>query len=166
MIMTICMSVFLVLACIDMGVKQYIEDTFEWNEEKETIISGVVLRKVYNKGFAFNILEHSAGIVRKSSLLAAAWILIYDCWLFTRKKRTVGKLGMALVSAGAASNIYDRLIRGKVIDYIGIKGGKGYFSKVTANLADMYMVVGAVLHSLSWAAHKGKERRDTRRRES
>ena len=32
MILTIYMSMFLVLACVDMGLKQYIEDTFEENE--------------------------------------------------------------------------------------------------------------------------------------
>ena len=49
MILTIYMGMFLVLACIDMGIKQYIEDTVEGDEERETMISGVVLRKVYNK---------------------------------------------------------------------------------------------------------------------
>ena len=124
MILTIYMSMFLVLACIDMGIKQYIEDTFEEDEERETLIPGLVLRKVHNKGFAFNILEHEPGIIRKSSVCAAAGILIYDCWLFLRKKRTVGKIGMMLVSAGAVSNLYDRLIRRTVIDYIGIKSEK------------------------------------------
>ena len=78
MILTIYMSIFLVLACIDMGIKQYVEDTFEEDEERETLIPGLVLRKVHNKGFAFNILEHEPGIIRKSSVCAAAGILIYD----------------------------------------------------------------------------------------
>lgn len=156
MILTIYMGIFLVLVCIDMGIKQYIEDTFELNEEHETVISGVVLRKVYNKGFAFNALEHAPDIIRKCTIFAAVWIFVYDCWLFTGKKRIVGKLGMSLVSAGAASNVYDRLIRGKVIDYIGVKSGKKPFSKLTANLADIYLAAGMVLHGLSWAVCKRK----------
>lgn len=156
MILTIYMGVFLVLACIDMGIKQYIEDTFEENEEKETVISGVVLRKVYNKGFAFNILERAPEIIRKSSVCAAVTILLYDCWLFSRKKRTVGKVGMTLVSAGAFSNLYDRLIREKVIDYIGFRNKKERFSKLTANLADIYLTAGLVLCGLSGMAHKRK----------
>lgn len=150
------MSMFLVLACIDMGIKQYIEDTFEEDEERETLIPGLVLRKVHNKGFAFNILEHEPGIIRKSSVCAAAGILIYDCWLFLRKKRTVGKIGMMLVSAGAVSNLYDRLIRRTVIDYIGIKSEKKRISDLTANLADVYLTVGAVLTGMSGMAHRKK----------
>lgn len=150
------MSMFLVLACIDMGIKQYIEDTFEEDEERETLIPGLVLRKVHNKGFAFNILEHEPGIIRKSSVCAAAGILIYDCWLFLRKKRIVGKIGMMLVSAGAVSNLYDRLIRRTVIDYIGIKSEKKRISDLTANLADVYLTVGAVLTGMSGMAHRKK----------
>ena len=156
MILTIYMSMFLVLACVDMGLKQYIEDTFEEDEERETLIPGLVLRKVHNKGFAFNILEHEPGIIRKSSVCAAAGILIYDCWLFLRKKRTVGKIGMMLVSAGAVSNLYDRLIRRTVIDYIGIKSEKKRISDLTANLADVYLTVGAVLTGMSGMAHRKK----------
>ena len=156
MILTIYMSMFLVLACIDMGIKQYIEDTFEEDEERETLIPGLVLRKVHNKGFAFNILEHEPGIIRKSYVCAAAGILIYDCWLFLRKKRTVGKIGMMLVSAGAVSNLYDRLIRRTVIDYIGIKSEKKRISDLTANLADVYLTVGAVLTGMSGMAHRKK----------
>ncbi|EOS71347.1 hypothetical protein C818_00805 [Lachnospiraceae bacterium MD308] len=156
MILTIYMSMFLVLACIDMGIKQYIEDTFEEDEERETLIPGLVLRKVHNKGFAFNILEHEPGIIRKSSVCAAAGILIYDCWLFLRKKRIVGKIGMMLVSAGAVSNLYDRLIRRTVIDYIGIKSEKKRISDLTANLADVYLTVGAVLTGMSGMAHRKK----------
>lgn len=150
------MSMFLVLACIDMGIKQYIEDTLEKDEERETLIPGLVLRKVHNKGFAFNILEHEPGIIQKSSVCAAAGILIYDCWLFLRKKRTVGKIGMVLVSAGAVSNLYDRLIRRTVIDYIGIKSEKKRISDLTANLADVYLTVGAVLTGISGMAHRKK----------
>ena len=156
MILTIYMSMFLVLACIDMGIKQYIEDTLEKDEERETLIPGLVLRKVHNKGFAFNILEHEPGIIRKSSVCAAAGILIYDCWLFLRKKRTVGKIGMVLVSAGAVSNLYDRLIRRTVVDYIGIKSEKKRISDLTANLADVYLTVGAVLTGISGMAHRKK----------
>ena len=38
MILTIYMSIFLVLVCADMGIKQYIEDIFEDSEERETVI--------------------------------------------------------------------------------------------------------------------------------
>ena len=61
---------------------------------------------------------------------------------------------MTLVSAGAASNLYDRLFRKKVVDYIGIRSEKKRLSDLTANLADIYITAGAVLTVLSRMAHK------------
>lgn len=151
-------GMFLVLVCIDMGVKQYIEDTFEENEERETVLQNVVLRKVYNRGFAFNVLDRYPEIIRKSSICATVWILVYDLWLFFRKKRRVHKLGMIFVTAGAFSNIYDRLIREKVIDYIGMKSKNSFLSNLTANLADIYIMVGTVLVTMSHLVHKKKKR--------
>lgn len=157
MIITICMSMLIVLTCIDMGVKQYIEDTFEKGEERDTIIPGLVLRKVYNKGFAFNLLDRYPDIIKRSSVCAAVGILICDLQLFLKKGKRVRKLGMVLVSAGAFSNVYDRMIREKVIDYIGIKGKSSYVSKITANLADIYIAAGMVLVTLSRMIHKMKK---------
>lgn len=159
MVLTIYMGMFVVLACIDMGIKQYIEDTFEENEERETILPRVVLRKVHNRGFAFNVLERAPDVIRKSSLCAAAGIFFYDIWMFTRKKRAVGKVGMALASAGAVSNLYDRLIRKKVIDYVGVKSERDSVSKLTANLADMYLTAGALLCGISGLAHRKRRKK-------
>ena len=78
------------------------------------------------------------------SVSSGAGIILYDIWLFIRKGRLLKKLGMVFLSAGAASNIYDRLERGKVIDYIGVKSRNKFLSRLTANLADMYVALGAV----------------------
>lgn len=63
---------------------------------------------------------------------------------------------MAFASAGAVSNVYDRLARGKVIDYIGLESKNSFFSKLTANLADVYLTAGIVLLALSRVIHKRK----------
>ena len=41
-------GMLVVLLCVDMGIKQYIEDTFDRREERKCIVPGLVLRKVYN----------------------------------------------------------------------------------------------------------------------
>ena len=38
-------GLFAVLVCVDMGIKQYIEENFEEEEERETILDKVVLRR-------------------------------------------------------------------------------------------------------------------------
>ena len=44
--------------------------------------------------------------------------------------------------------VYDRVIRGKVIDYIGFRSKYKFLSRITANLADFYVVIGGVLAAL------------------
>ena len=55
-------GLFLVLVCGDMGVKQYIEDSFQEKEERETLIPSVVLRKVYNRGFLLDALDQDMAL--------------------------------------------------------------------------------------------------------
>ncbi len=139
----------LLLTMIDMSAKQYIEESFDKKEERETKIPGLVIRKVYNRGFAFNLLDKYPQIIKWSSLLMTAGIVVYDGWLFFRKGRFLEKLSMVFLSSGAFSNTYDRLIRGKVIDYIGVKSKWKIVRTTTANLADLYVFIGAVLHCIA-----------------
>ena len=138
-------GLFAVLVCVDMGIKQYIEENFEEEEERETILDGVVLRKVYNKGFCFNALDKNPNLVRKTSGILCVGLAIYNAWLFHRKGKWLRKFGMVFLAAGAISNTYDRLIRGKVIDYIGIQWKNSRLRRLTANLADVYVVIGAAV---------------------
>lgn len=138
-------GLFFVLVCVDMGVKQYIEDFFEEKEERDTMAARVVLRKVYNRGFLLDTLDQYPGLVRRSSLVLGAVLLVYDLRLFLERGRRLEKLGITLLSAGAFSNLYDRVIRGKVIDYIGFKSRFKWLSRITANLADFYVLAGSLL---------------------
>lgn len=138
-------GLFLLFVCSDMGAKQYIEDTFKPGEERKTIFGKIVLRKVYNRGFMMNTLEKYPELVKGASAAAGLLVAGYDGWLLAKKGHRIKKLGMTLLSAGAFSNIYDRLIRGKVIDYIGVDSEKKKASKITVNLADLYIFTGALL---------------------
>ena len=128
----------------NLNIPRYV-DNFEEEEERETILDKVVLRKVYNKGFCFNTLDKKPELVRKTSGILCAGLAIYDAWLFLKKGKWLRKFGMVFLTAGAISNTYDRLIRGKVIDYIGIQWKNSRFRRLTANLADVYVVMGAAV---------------------
>ena len=45
------------LFALDMAVKQYIEENVSETEEKSLCGTGILIRKVYNKGFAFNSMD-------------------------------------------------------------------------------------------------------------
>ena len=138
-------GMLVVFLCVDMGIKQYIEDTFDRREERKCIVPGLVLRKVYNRGFLLSTLEKYPKIVQGASAVTGVVILFYDLLLFLKKGKWLEKSGMIFLTAGAASNIYDRLVRKKVIDYIGFQSKNKFLSSLTANLADFYVIIGAVL---------------------
>ena len=75
-------GLLVVLVCVDMGIKQYIEENFEEEEERETILDKVVLRKVYNKGFCFNTLDKKPELVRKTSGILCACLLYTSVFFF------------------------------------------------------------------------------------
>ena len=138
-------GMLVVFLCVDMGIKQYIEDIFDRREERKCIVPGLVLRKVYNRGFLLSTLEKYPKIVQGASAVTGVVILFYDLLLFLKKGKWLEKTGMIFLTAGAASNIYDRLVRKKVIDYIGFQSKNKFLSSLTANLADFYVIIGAVL---------------------
>lgn len=152
----VCGGLLILLTAADMAVKQYIEDTYEQGEEHETILPKVRLRKVYNTGFAFDLFDKYPKLVRQSTVAAGIGVFIGAVLSFLKKGRRALKFGMTLVTAGAASNIYDRLVRKKVIDYIGVESKNTYLSKLTANLADFYIVIGMLSVTLSKMVHRKK----------
>lgn len=138
-------GLFLVLTTFDMGIKQYVEETFKRGEKRETVISGLEFRRVHNKGFFLDSLDKYPKIIKSVSAILGGMIAIFDYQLFKRRGRWRTKLGMTILSAGAFSNIFDRLVRGYVVDYLGLKCKNSKLSKITANLADLYIVIGSTI---------------------
>lgn len=125
-------GLLVVLVCVDMGIKQYIEENFGRRGRTGDNSGQSCVRKVYNKGFCFNTLDKKPELVRKTSGILCAGLAIYDAWLFLKKGKWLRKFGMVFLTAGAISNTYDRLIRGKVIDYIGIQWKNSRLRRLTA----------------------------------
>lgn len=151
----------LILLGIDLLAKQYVEETMLEGEEREIPGKKIILRKVYNRGFLLNTLEEHPNIVKAVSIAAGAGFLLYDGYLFTRKGNRLEKLGVILAGAGGASNLLDRLFRGRVVDYIGIKSRSSFLSRLTANLGDFYLVIGAVIVMVSQRRKRGSVRRSS-----
>lgn len=125
-------------------LKQRVEDQLEEGEARSYLKDRLVIRKVYNRGFIFSSLEDKNLLVKGVSVVAGVFVFLMDIWA-ERYGSLQEKLGMTLLSAGAASNIFDRLVRGKVIDYIAVRTKNTRIKKITANLGDIYIALGAIL---------------------
>lgn len=133
------------LFALDMAVKQYIEENVEESEEKSFGKTSILIRKVYNEGFAFNSMDSEPEKVKKASTLTTVAICLLAFIESFRKGHRVDKTALVLLSAGALSNTYDRIVRRKVIDYIGVRSKHKKIADITANLADVYIMAGTML---------------------
>ena len=68
-----------------------------------------------------------------------------DALLLKRRGRILEKTGMALLTGGALSNLSDRVLRGKVVDYFAFGSRWKKWSRLTFNLGDLCIAAGAVL---------------------
>lgn len=136
---------FAVLLGTDVLLKERVEEELNPGEERKLPGGKVIIRKVYNRGFLLNLFDGRPAIVRGMSLFAGGGVLLWDCLTFARKRNYVRKLGITFVSAGAASNLFDRLARGKVVDYIGLQTEKKFLRNITGNLGDLYLACGSAL---------------------
>ena len=132
------------LALTDLAVKKEIEARPDEEFPKTVKESGGLIRlyKNHNPGFSFGFMKEYPKLVEMVpvcmlSAVAGAW-----AYVIGRKGRVLEKTALTLVLAGA-SNLYDRLKRGYVVDYFSIQWKK--LKKVVFNLGDIFIFVGSAL---------------------
>jgi signal peptidase II len=134
-----------VLAFADIGIKTFIESNFKRGEEKSILKDKVKIRKVYNQGVAFSLLDDQPELVKKLSCYLTIDLFIYYVFTLFRKGRLLEKIGLALVNAGAWSNTFDRWLRGYVVDYVGFETKWDNFNRLTFNVGDFLIMKGSIL---------------------
>lgn len=97
----------------------------------------------YNEGISFGLF---ADVLRERSALLiwatlALITLLLARMIFSDRIVTAATLG--LISGGAIGNVYDRIQRGKVTDFIDLHLGSWHWP--TFNIADIAIVGGAII---------------------
>ena len=148
--MTLCLTL------ADIAMKSTIEGYMTCKEERTACKGKVILRKVYNKGFSFHLLETKQEIVKYGSAIVTMLLTIWQLITLLRKKQYLKKWGLSLMTAGAWSNTFDRWFRGYVIDYVGFQTKWKKLTRLTFNLADFLIGAGGLLVMLSAIFKKKK----------
>ncbi|MGA8034456.1 MAG: signal peptidase II [Candidatus Acidiferrales bacterium] len=111
------------------------------------LIPGLLnLMHTNNPGVAFGIFADSANPWRAPLLIAFSLAVIaLLVWLLVtgRAGAWLGECGIALILGGAVGNVFDRLVRRSVTDFIDFHVGTYHW--YTFNLADSAIVIGALL---------------------
>lgn len=126
---------------LDRVTKILAERTLAYSAPEEVL--GQYLRLVlwYNHGAAFG-LSFGGKWVHVVLSLVAMGVVAYLVWR-TPREHSAMLVGFALILGGAAGNLWDRLVAGKVTDFIDV--GIGSLRWPTFNVADASVVVGVAL---------------------
>lgn len=105
-----------------------------------------------NPGAAFGFLADGNVLLRAAVLIGVSVIVLLFVASALWSRRTtftapLSRLGLALILGGAIGNLWDRVIRGTVTDFIEIYQGSWSFPAF--NVADSAITVGAVLLLIS-----------------
>lgn len=103
----------------------------------------IKLHKNHNAGFPFGFLKERPELVKTVPLMVISAMAGALCSLLQGKGKTAQKLGLSIIIGGALSNLYDRLVRGYVVDYFSIEWDR--LKKVVFNLGDMFVFLGSAV---------------------
>jgi signal peptidase II len=111
------------------------------------LVPGVLnLMHTSNPGVAFGIFADSPNPWRAPLLIGfSVCVIALLVWLLAtgRAGAWLGECGIALILGGAIGNVFDRLVRRSVTDFIDFHIGSYHW--YTFNLADSAIVIGAFL---------------------
>jgi signal peptidase II len=112
------------------------------------VIPGILnIMHTSNPGVAFGMFADSTNPWRAPLLIGSSVAVIgLLVWLLAtgRAGARLGECGVALILGGAVGNVFDRLVRRSVTDFIDFHLGT-YYHWYTFNVADSAIVIGAFL---------------------
>lgn len=69
------------------------------------------------------------------------------------------------MAAGSISNMFDRLVRGHVVDYVGFRLEDKHLEGITYNFADFFIAAGAVITVMTKLVSTGLEKEEKSKNE-
>ncbi len=127
----------------DYALKRKMEQTLAEGEEQEILQGKAKLCLLYNKGAAMGALKERRGVLNVITIAVTVW-LFFLVPGFRKKNGTCASVFMGLILGGALGNAYDRLIHGKVTDYIRFPKLPGKLRHIVFNLADLCLMLGGL----------------------
>lgn len=147
---------------IDQASKAWATRALRFEADRPVITGFLNFAYAQNTGVAFSMLDDQGDTGRWGlSVVAiiAATLVLYFFW---RTPRTDDRImgALALLLAGIAGNVTDRLRLGFVVDFIDVQFGSWHYP--TFNVADAAICVGAGLLVIDMLLSKRRQKVETR----
>ncbi len=135
------------IALLDQMSKGFFID-FLSDQSVYSVFPGFNLQLAYNKGIAFS-LGHQSTLPLSTVILIIniALSLVIAHWLYQAKTSLVERVALSAILGGALGNLCDRLLLGKVVDFIDVYWQEWHWP--TFNVADSFITAGVCLY-LYW----------------
>lgn len=137
-------AIVAVLALSDLLIKRRIQKKYVDNKTKSMLNDNVVIKNVHNRGCMMGWLKEKKKLIDFSSVLVLGSIVTVFFQTLIKKGMKIKKVGLAILLAGAISNVYERIFKGFVVDYINLKKCK-VLKKIVFNLADVFIFIGGLI---------------------
>ena len=132
-------SVFVAVLLLDFAVKQVVISTMELGYSIALWPGVFHLTFVRNEGAAFSLLQGYYWVFYIAMALLVGLVIWF--WLQEKPNQWLPVIGTALVCAGAAGNLVDRLISGSVVDIFDFR----LINFAVFNVADIGITIGCAL---------------------
>jgi signal peptidase II len=135
---------------LDWLTKRWIERNVSFWDTHAVIPGLLSIVHAQNRGAAFSLLADAPDAVRGMVLIGLSGaVTLIVAWMFRSALlkpetfTTAGRLALAMVLGGALGNLYDRILRGSVTDFVLVYWRD--YQWPAFNVADSAISVGAVL---------------------
>ena len=134
---------------LDQACKFWVNKNLKEDESRKFLTPKLNLTNVKNRGMAFGAFSDNRKLLHVFSAIGLICLLSE----YKNAKDTTAKAVVALMAGGGLSNIYDRITRGCVTDYMYFESKK---QTPIFNLADVFILIGTLIRLGSYfTAKKG-----------
>jgi signal peptidase II len=138
-------AITLPVIVLDQATKLFVQAHMALYESIAIVPNYFDITYTLNPGAAFSMLADAPAWVRKAFLLsmAAAAIIVLAVLIVRAERVSINSIAFALILGGAAGNLIDRAIRGRVIDFM--RAHYYDLNYPVFNVADSAITIGVVL---------------------
>ena len=136
------LSIFIFL--IDFSSKYFLISYYDLGSKGRVYVTPFLdFILVLNPGISFGILSNGDDIQRWILSALSILVIFYLYYWSTKSPSKLTKISLFIMIGGALGNVFDRLIYGKVIDFISLHVFDYYW--YVFNIADIAIVLGGLI---------------------